>query len=318
MNEFTLTPSTCLPGWHAATIGFFDGVHLGHRYLMQQLQVLARQGGLAPLVITFDRHPRQVLQQGWHPQLLTSLEEKVGLLRQTGEVQVVVMPFTRQTAQLSARDFMHGVLLQQLGVRLLLTGYDNHFGHRTAGSSEGLCDYMAYGREMGIEVVCGSALSAEPMPQQKVSSSLVRRLLCEGRLAEANACLGRRYRLEGTVVHGEQIGRQMGFPTANMQLADADRLVPQNGVYAVYLTLGKKGPELPAMTNIGTRPTFDGHRRTIETHILGFSGDIYGEEIAVEFVARLRDEQHFASSSALARQMAADAEEARKTLNVQS
>ena len=308
-------PGTHLTASYAATIGFFDGVHLGHRFLVQQLCQYADERGFRPLVITFDRHPRQVLQQGWHPLLLTSPEEKVRLLQQMGGVQVVVLPFTPEMAALSARDFMHDVLLRQLGVRLLLTGYDNHFGRRTADSSEGYADYVAYGQEMGIEVVCGKPLAAPLLPHSSVSSSLVRRLLGEGRIAEANACLGRPYQLEGTVVEGEQMGRQIGFPTANLRLACADRLVPASGVYAVRVKGVACGSPLPGMTNIGTRPTFDGHRQTIETHILDYSGDLYGAPLTIELLERLRDEQHFDSAASLARQMALDAEAARKVIN---
>ena len=322
----------------AATIGFFDGVHRGHQFLIEQLQCEARKRGLRSVVITFDRHPRQVLQPWWQPSLLLSLTEKERLLRQTGIDDLVVLHFDEQMAALSAHDFMQQVLRQQLGVRLLLTGYDNRFGHRSKGSIEGFEDYVAYGNELGIEVVkappCPAVMIDGTVDGEShtatVSSSLVRRLLSEGRVAEAATCLGRHYALQGTVVHGQQKGRTMGFPTANLQLNDDCQLVPQNGVYAVVATIDVERATLNverscasdqresktffAMTNIGLRPTFEGHRQTIETHIFGLDADLYGRQLTVEFVERLRSEQPFPSPDALARQMALDAATAQQLL----
>lgn len=296
----------------AATIGFFDGVHRGHQYLMEQLRRLAAERSLLPMVITFDRHPRQVLHGGWQPCLLSTLEEKEALLRQTGIGRLVVLPFDEELAALSARDFMRKVLREQLGVRLLLTGYDNHFGHREKGCAEGFPDYVGYGQELGLEVVCGQPLVVDGT---SVSSSLVRQTLGEGRVEEAARLLGRPYALSGTVEHGEQQGRRMGFPTANLHVATPEKLIPAGGVYAVRVQLENDSRSWPAMTNIGQRPTFgEGHLQTIETHLLGFSGDLYGRRITLSFVRRLRDEQHFSSPEALARQMAIDAEQCKNIL----
>ncbi len=359
----------------AATIGFFDGVHRGHAFLVQQLCIQATKRGLQPLVITFDHHPRQVLHSDWQPQLLTLPEEKVLLLQgcqrltptptltregsaygmqgcqhpaptptlardgsaygmqgcqhptlaptlardgsaygmpDAGNVEVAMLHFDEQMALLSARDFMQQVLAEQMGVRLLLTGYDNHFGHRTSTSCEGFSQYVDYGRELGIEVV-----QAEPLVEQgrAVSSSLIRRLLGVGEVEEAARCLGRYYELHGTVEHGRQRGREMGFPTANLRLDSPLRLVPAKGVYAVWATIGTDGSHTyPAMTNIGTRPTFDGHRLTIETHIFNISANLYGEPLSLAFVSRLRGEQHFGSADELARQMQMDADAANALL----
>ena len=334
MRVISLTEETRLTGSYAATIGFFDGVHLGHRYVLQQLCRQARERGLPSMAITFDRHPRQVVDTSWHPLLLTTLDEKIELLRQTDIDVLVVLPFNEQMACLSARDFMRLVLKERLGVSMLLTGYDNRFGHRTADSHEGFDDYVKYGREIGIDVFCGEGLQAlrqqddrttrqqdsKTIGQQDnktireqmfISSSLIRRLLGEGRVDEAALFLGRPYSLNGTVVHGFQKGRTMGFPTANMS-ADECRLVPADGVYAVKVSLPPS--TFPGITNIGMRPTFDGHQRTIETHILDFDGDLYGRDISIGFVARLRDEQHFESPEELAQQMARDAETAKQVL----
>lgn len=350
MRVISLTEETRLTGSYAATIGFFDGVHLGHRYVLQQLCRLARERGLPSMAITFDRHPRQVVDTSWHPLLLTTLDEKIELLRQTDIDLLVMLPFDEQMACLSARDFMRLVLKERLGVSMLLTGYDNRFGHRTADSHEGFDDYVKYGREIGIDVFCGEGLQALRQQDDRttrqqddrttrqqddkttrrqdnktigrqgnktireqmfISSSLIRRLLGEGRVDEAALFLGRPYSLNGTVVHGFQKGRTMGFPTANMS-ADECRLVPADGVYAVKVSLPPS--TFPGITNIGMRPTFDGHQRTIETHILDFEGDLYGRDISIGFVARLRDEQHFESPEELAQQMARDAETAKQVL----
>jgi len=315
MTTIQLTPDTELSGHYAATIGFFDGVHRGHRYLVEQLMEQAESRKLQSMVITFDRHPRQVIQSEWQPQLLSSLEEKQQLLSQTGIDQLVILPFDRHMASLSAHAFMQQVLRRQLGVEVLLTGYDNHFGHREPGRQEGFDDYVQYGCEMAMDVVCGEPLIIGDM---SVSSSLIRRLLSQGRVGEAATCLGRSYQLHGIVVHGEQLGRQIGFPTANMavrHLSDGcgfAPLIPGNGVYAVWVEAA--GRRMRGMTNIGHRPTFEGQQQTIETHIFDFDGDLYGRPISIAFVERLRDEQHFDTASELASQMLKDKEKVEKIL----
>jgi len=287
----------------AATIGFFDGVHRGHRFLIECLRQEASTRGLSSMVITFARHPREVLCPDWKPQLLSTPEEKEALLRSTGVDRIEVLPFDNAMAQLSARDFMQDVLHQELGVKLLLTGYDNHFGHRerNARQAEGFADYQRYGREMGIEVIGGEPLSEGGL---RFSSSLVRRLLSAGDVEKAHDCLGYAYRLSGHVVHGRQIGRQIGFPTANIRLDNPDKLVPLQGVYAVAVSLPEsQTAPLPGVMNIGSRPTFGGHHVTLEAHIPGFQGDLYGQPIAVDFLHRLRDERHFDTAEALISQM---------------
>lgn len=294
---------------YAATIGFFDGVHLGHRSVVSQLRAAAKERGLRSMVITFEHHPRQVLQSEWQPQLLSTLEEKTELLALTGIDTLVVLRFDQAMSQLSSRQFMERVLKHDLGVRLLLTGYDNRFGHdRTATFG----DYVAYGRELDMEVLCGQPADVNG---QRVSSSLVRRLLNEGRVAQAANCLGRPYTLTGQVVHGEQIGRQLGFPTANILPDDHFRLIPAPGVYAVRISGIPDGSLLQGMMNIGTRPTFDGQRLTLEANIFNFTGNLYGQRLTVSFMERLRDEQTFASPQELAAQMQRDAIQAQAILS---
>ena len=341
MKTVHLTKDTRLTGDFGATIGFFDGVHRGHQYVVKQLREQATRRGLPSMVVTFDRHPRQVVQSDWQPLLLSTLEEKERLLAQTGIDMLVVLSFDEQMAALSAHDFMQQVLKEQLGVSMLLTGYDNHFGHRQQGKAEGFDDYVAYGREVGIDVVCGFGLQLKDFGLQTtdfrlqtsdfrlqtiddggyVSSSLVRRLLGEGRVEEVALCLGRPYEISGIVAHGEQMGRQIGFPTANISI-DTHRMIPKRGVYAVRLAPSPSSliphPSsltlYQGMTNIGMRPTFDGHKLTIETHIFDFHEDLYGRQLTIQFMARLRDEQSFESAEALALQMQHDEQQARKIL----
>lgn len=307
MTTIRLTRTTCLAAHCAATIGFFDGVHRGHLFLLEQLKQLAAGQGLQSMVVTFDRHPRQVVQPDWQPLLLSTLEEKEQLLAQTGIDTLVVLPFDEQMAALSAFAFMRQVLKAQLGVDLLLTGYDNHFGHRQGNIAEGFDDYADYGSKLGIDVVCGQPLIEAGTT---VSSSYIRQLLGEGRVKEAARCLGRSYELQGTVEHGRQQGRKMGFPTANLALQRTDCVVPRRGLYVVRAEAC--GKTWKGMTNIGMRPTFNGHRQTIETHLLDFSGDLYGQPLRIAFMERLRDERRFDSPDELARQMALDAQRCRE------
>ena len=314
MTTIYLTQETHLTGDYAATIGFFDGVHRGHQYLVKQLREQAAVRGLQSMVVTFDRHPRQVVQPDWQPLQLSTAEEKEQLLAETGVEKLVVLPFDKQMASLTALDFMRKVLKEQLSVSMLLTGYDNHFGHRQQGKTEGFDDYVRYGKETGIDVICGAPFYI-PGCTNAVSSSLVRRLLNEGRVGEATLCLGRPYELCGIVEHGEQMGRKMAFPTANISV-DSCRMIPKRGVYAVRVLGNPKSNTSwkMGMTNIGLRPTFDGHKQTIETHIFDFNGDLYGQQLSIQFVARLRDEQSFENAEALVRQMQADEQAARKIL----
>jgi len=306
MKTIFFPDQTLNDGMFAATIGFFDGVHEGHRFLMKRLKDEAAQRGLRSMVITFERHPRQVVHSDWQPELLTTLDEKMALIDETGIDTLVVLRFDREMAALSAHDFMQ-VLKEQLGVRCLLTGYDNRFGH---DRTEGFEDYRRYGQALDIKVLCGDALA---VGQQNVSSSRTRHLLKEGKVEEATRCLGRPYSMSGIVVHGEQIGRSIGFPTANLQ-PDACKLIPLDGVYAVMADIGGEASK-QGITNIGTRPTFDGTSRTLETNLLDEVGDLYGRRITLHFIGRLRNEQHFPSVEALAAQIQKDKEQATDILN---
>ncbi len=284
-----------------ATIGFFDGVHRGHRYLIEQVQEVAAERALSSMVVTFPVHPRQVMQADFQPCLLSSFDEKCSLLEATGIDYCAVLPFTRELASLSACEFMREVLYKQLHVRTLVIGYDHRFGHNR---SEGFDDYLRYGAAMGMEVLRADVCRVD---QVNASSSVVRLLLTEGEVALAARCLGYNYMLDGHVVGGQQIGRTLGFPTANLQVDDASKLIPADGVYAVRVHWDNQ--IYKGMLNIGCRPTIDADtRRTIEVHLLHFEGDLYGNPLRIEFVRRVRGEQRFRSREALARQLQLDAE----------
>lgn len=274
-----------------ATIGMFDGVHKGHQFVLRQVVEQARQRRLQSCCITFDHSPRR-------EQVLTPLDEKLRLIRQAGIDHIEVLQFTEALKSLTAREFMDQTLKQQLNVKVLLTGYDNRFGHRR---EEGFDDYVRYGHELGIEVV---GLPAEG----DVSSSRIRQLLLSGQVSEAAKALGHPYSISGHVTHGEHIGTTLGFPTANLLPDDPCQLIPAGGVYAV------KCGQLKGMMNIGTRPTFGEHTRTLEVHLLDYSGNLYDQQLTVDFFSRLREERSFDSPEALIKQLQKDAIQAQQQL----
>lgn len=289
-----------------ASIGFFDGVHRGHLCLIEQLRDEAERRGMGSLLVTFDRHPRTVLSPSQVPPLLTTLEEKERLLRETGVSEIAILPFTLELSRLSAREFMEQVLRRELGVEVLILGYDHAFGH--GGGS--LDDYVRWGRETGIEVVRAHELSS-----LMVSSSKCRRLIEEGDVRGAAEMLGRFYTLSGEVVRGFHVGHELGFPTANLQV-DTEKVMPRNGAYAVWATLAD-GERHGGMLNIGTRPTIgNGETTSVEVNLLDYDGNLYDQRLTVEFVARLRDERRFDSRSELMSQLALDEAAARELLRV--
>ena len=295
-----LSPDTHLSTPSAATIGCFDGVHRGHQMLVQMMVRQARQRGLKPIAVTFDRLPRQLFDPTFHPQILSTLEEKTACLQQLGVEEVIVLPFTHQLAALSAEAFMSNILRDQLSVELLVTGYDNRFGH---DRSESFYDYVRYGQKLGIEVVRGDVAMMDN--QMAVSSTVIRQLLAEeGRVEMMPDVLTRWYTLSGRVVPGEHIGHELGFPTANLEPDSQEKLIPASGAYAVWAIVD--GYRMPAMMNIGMRPTFEGKQQTLEVHIMKDVGNLYGQLMTVEFVSRLRAEQRFDTREALIAQLEHD------------
>lgn len=280
---------------YVATIGMFDGVHLGHQYVLRQVVEQAAQRGLQPMCITFDQPFKQ-------DSVLTPLDEKLQLIREMGIRRVEVLAFTPELKALTAREFMEQELRERLQVSVLLTGYDNRFGHNR---EEGFDDYVRYGQEMGIEVI---GLQV----QGSVSSSLVRQQLQKGLVSEAASLLGHPYRLTGSVTHGEHIGTALGFPTANIIPDDARQMVPASGVYAVRCKRAAGSAWHKGMMNIGTRPTFGDHPQTLEVHLLDYEGNLYGQLLTIEFVSRLRAERSFDTTEALIEQLKKDAIEAQQ------
>ena len=293
---------------YAATIGFFDGVHLGHVHLLEELKSIAAQRGLKSMAITFPEHPRQILQSDYRPRLLSTPEDKVRLLEQTGIDYCFPLHFTTALAALDARTFMTDFLQKKLGVSTLLVGHDHHFGHDTNLTVD---DYRRIGNEIGMEVIPADAYLYEGSP---ISSSRIRRELVAGNVKAANDMLGYRYTISGTVIHGLQNGRKMGFPTANLGPCCEFMQIPAD---AVYSSVAKVDGEIwPAMLNIGFRPTFEGKARTIEAHLLGFDRDIYFHELTLEFVDFLRPERRFESPQELAAQLEADRNKVRQTIKI--
>ena len=289
-----------------AAIGFFDGVHRGHQYLINQVKAEAAKRGLSPILISFEEHPRLALSGArYWPELLTTNAQKLQLLAQTGLDACVLLHFDHAMSMLTSQEFMEIVLKKELHVDCLLVGYDHHFG---SDLSAGFKDYVRYGKQVGIEVLRERPFEADDL---RISSSATRRFLTGGNVEMARACLGRPYALEGVVVEGHHAGSLMGFPTANLRPECSEQLIPGRGVYAVRAEVG--GFDYMAMLNIGWRPTLDnGTDQTIEAHLLDYDGgELYGQHMRLEFYRRIRDEHRFNSIEELQKQLAIDADKVR-------
>ena len=277
-------------GW-LATVGFFDGVHAGHRHLIREMRQLAEIRGLSTVVFTFPVHPRIILQTDFQPKLLNSPDEKLKLLSSIGIDYCVVMDFTPELASCSAFDFIVKILSQQWHVQSLLVGYDHRFGHHR---TDGFEQYVEYGKTCGMEILRASSYENYT---EAVSSSKIRLLLSDGCVEEAAGLLSYPYRLKGQVVGGYQIGRTLGFPTANIEIDDSLKVLPGMGVYAVWVYIDHV--RYKGMLSIGNRPTLHGKQLSIEVHILNFSDTIYSQSIEVEFIQYLRANQKFEDPTAL-------------------
>ncbi|MDI6852123.1 MAG: bifunctional riboflavin kinase/FAD synthetase [Deltaproteobacteria bacterium] len=288
------------------TIGNFDGVHLGHRAILARVAARARDLGTKPVALTFDPHPVKVLRPQVDLPLLTTPEQKFKLLREAGMEVVVVLPFTQTFSTISARDFVVRYFVEGLKAREVVVGHDYSFGYKREGTIDLLKEL---GQTFGFTV---QVVWAVEVNGAVVSSSLIRAMLKLGKVEEANQLLGRAYMVTGKVIAGKGRGAAvLGIPTANIM--PENDLLPASGIYAV---LARRGDIiLPGVANIGTCPTFDNETATsLEVHIFDFSGDLYGEKLDVEFIARLREERRFPSIEALAAQIRADIEVARQVL----
>ena len=324
-----------------ATIGFFDGVHQGHQFVIRHVADEAHRRGMEAVVVTFDRPPREVVT-GQSTPLLTTLEEKKALILAAGADRCEVLPFTREMAMLTAKEFMQTILKEQLQVEVLMLGYDNRFGHRTPGVHEDFNDYQRYARELSMEVVKLPQFNPQPSttthqpstinhqnstlnPQ---NSTFIRNAVKTGDVALAALLLGRHYSITGRVVHGRGEGRKLNFPTANLAPQTVETIIPATGVYEVAV----KGPRVqefrssgvqefrssgvqefrsensswPGIMNIGTRPTYGNGELSLEVHLLNFSGNLYNHRLTVEFLRRIRPEQTFSSPEALRQQIEKD------------
>ena len=291
-----------IKGSYTACIGFFDGVHKGHRFLLEHLQKEARLTNTLSAVISFANHPRKLIQPDFQLHLINTLDEKIANLSSTGIDACFLLDFTEDIRNLTAREFICDFLSAKMHVTKLLIGYDHRFGRDRA---EGVEDYVRYGRSCGMEVV------QEPVfndgTDRNYSSSEVRRNLISGNIAEATSILGQYYKLEGVVIHGHQLGRKLGFPTANLNPFEKDKIIPSNGVYAAKVQL-ENGDSFPSMVNIGFRPTVDSemNRLSVEAHLIGFEGDLYDQSITISFIERIRDERKMSSIEELKKQLSLD------------
>lgn len=287
-----------------AATGFFDGVHLGHRQVIEQMCSTARREGGESMIVTFWPHPRSILQQDADRlRLLTTLQEKRELCASLGVDRFEVIPFSREFSMLSAREFVSEYLRDRLGVSTLMLGYDHRLGHDSFASPSGMMEEV---KSCGVKPVRIERFDVEC---GAVSSTLIRNRLSDGDILGARRMLGYRYGLCGVVVAGNRIGRTIGFPTANIQLYEPLKLVPRNGAYTVWVEV--LGRVYKGICNIGRRPTIgENNALTIEVHILDFDEDIYGLDVKIEFESRLRDEMKFDSLESLKARLCKDRESA--------
>lgn len=281
------------------TSGTFDGGHLGHQKILLRLKDIALKKNGETVLITFWPHPRMVVNSEKKTlRLLSTFEEKVSLLEKFGVDHLVIIPFTEAFSQLSSQEFIQTVLVDQIHTQCLVIGYDHKFGKNREGSFEYLKTHAA---DFGFEV---EEISRQDVDDSGVSSTKIRKALEQGDVKTAARYLGRPYELDGKVVKGQQLGRSIGFPTANIQVESEFKLLPKDGVYAVMVVLEQD--QYRAMLNIGNRPTVQGNEKTVEAHLLGFEGDLYGKQLQVLFIDFIREQQDFGSLEALRQQLILD------------
>lgn len=290
------------------TSGTFDGVHLGHQKIIENLKKIAGERGGETVLITYWPHPRHVLYPDDESlKILTTFEEKSELLAAAGVDHLIKIPFTLDFSKLSSSQFIRKILIEQINTKVLVIGYDHRFGRNREGGFKHLKENS---REYGFEV---QEIPRQDIENMAVSSTKIRKALVEGEIGRATCYLGRHYAIRGTVVHGNRIGREIGFPTANIEVNDKHKLIPADGIYAVRVK--RRESIYDGMLSIGYRPTIGDSDRTIEVNIFDFNDDLYGEQLEVYFVARFRDEKKFDTLEELKHQLYLDWQEAVKILS---
>ncbi|WP_298474421.1 bifunctional riboflavin kinase/FAD synthetase [uncultured Maribacter sp.] len=284
----------------AITIGTFDGVHIGHKKIINRLINNAKELGLVPTVLTFFPHPRMVLQKDADIKLLNTIEERGEILEQLGLEQLIVHPFTTEFSRLSATEFVSDLLVDQLGTKKIIIGYDHRFGRNRNAN---ITDLIAFGNTFNFDV---EEIPAQEINDVSVSSTKIRKALKEGDIRTANKYLGYSYMLTGVVKEGKGLGRQIQFPTANIKMKEKYKLIPKNGVYVVQSTIA--GKRVSGMMNIGFNPTVGGKEQSIEVHFFDFNQDLYHQKIQIDILDRIRDERKFESVDALKEQLVLDKE----------
>ncbi len=288
------------------TIGTFDGVHIGHQKIIERLNQIKSEDFERSMILTFYPHPRMVLDHSKDIKMLTTMDEKIYLLEKFGLDDLIIEPFTKEFSRLSALDFVRNILVNQLNIKKLVIGYDHHFGKNREGNFEQLSEY---GELYDFKV---EEISAQEIENVSVSSTKIRKALENGEMEKANNYLGYNYLLTGMIIKGQGIGRKINFPTVNLHIAEDYKLIPKKGVYVVRANFNNKSSF--GIMNIGFRPTVGGKGQTIEIHLLDFNDDLYGSNMQIEVLMRLRDEKKFESIEELAAQISKDEESARNWL----
>ncbi|MFH6961237.1 bifunctional riboflavin kinase/FAD synthetase [Flavobacterium plurextorum] len=292
INDFHSTKKTIL------TLGTFDGVHIGHKKILERITQNTENGKYESLVLTFFPHPRMVLQEKSEIKLLNTIAEKTKLLEATGIENLIIHPFDESFSRLTAEEFVHSILVDQFHIQKIIIGHDHRFGRNRTANIDNL---IAYGAEYGFEV---EQISAQEIQDVSVSSTKIRKALTDGKMDLANEYLGYDYFLSGKIVKGKQLGRTIGFPTANIEIEEDYKLIPKTGVYAVKALIDQK--EVFGMMNIGFNPTVNGQKQTIEVNLFDFDADIYDKKIEVSLLHFLREEQKFGSIDLLKEQLNQD------------
>lgn len=301
MELIDLTGKSIMGGSFVGTIGFFDGVHLGHRHLIKQVREIAKKEGLPSAVITFPVHPRKVLQADYQPALLGGYDEKIEQLATTGVDYCISLPFTADLSKLSAEDFMQQVLKNDIGLHTLVVGYDHRFGRNR---EDGFTEYEKIGKDIGMTVIRGEEYLDNG---ESVSSTKIRTLLHDGDIEKANFLLSYNYTISGKIVEGYQVGRTIGFPTANIRSWERFKVIPKLGVYAVLVHI--RDIIYEGMLYIGKRPTLhDDPEVSVEVNIFNFNGDLYDQSLKVEFIDFIRGDSKFSSIDPLVKQIHNDKE----------